>query len=66
MQEVRLDLATYDELQDSVRTKTARIDALEHELAKMKKNHEYEIETMSKEGSLHKFQEAFSFPIYSF
>lgn len=52
MQEVRLDLATYDELQDSVRTKTARIDALEHELAKMKENHEYEIETMSKEGKV--------------
>ena len=52
MQEVRLDLATYDELQDSVRTKTARIDALEHELAKVKDDHEEEIEKMAKEGKV--------------
>lgn len=52
MQEVRLDLATYDELQDSVRTKTARIDALEHELAKVKEDHEAEIEKMAKEGKV--------------
>lgn len=52
MQEVRLDLATYDELQDSVRTKTARIDALEHELAKVKEDYEAEIEKMAKEGKV--------------
>ena len=52
MQEVRLDLATYNELQDSVRTKTARIDALEHELAKVKEDHESEIEKMSKQGKV--------------
>lgn len=52
MQEVRLDLATYDELQDSVRTKAARIDALEHELAKVKEDHEAEIEKLTKEGKV--------------
>lgn len=52
MQEVRLDLATYNELQDSVRTKTARIDALEHELAKVKEDHEAEIEKMAKQGKV--------------
>ncbi len=52
MQEVRLDLATYDELQDSVRTKTARIDALEHELAKVKEDHEAEIEKLTKQGKV--------------
>ena len=52
MQEVRLELATYNELQDSVRTKTARIDALEHELAKVKEDHEEEIEKMAKEGKV--------------
>jgi len=39
-------------LQDSVRTKTARIDALEHELAKVKEDHEAEIEKMAKEGKV--------------
>lgn len=52
MQEVRLDLATYNELQDSVRTKTARIDALEHELAKVKEDHEAEIEKLTKQGKV--------------
>lgn len=52
MQEVRLDLATYDELKDSVRTKTARIDALEHELAKVKEDHEAEIEKLTKQGKV--------------
>ena len=45
MQEVRLDLATYDELQDSVRKKTA----LEHELVKVKEAHEAEIEKLVNE-----------------
>lgn len=35
-----------------VRLKTERINALEHELAKVKENHEYEIETMAKEGKV--------------
>lgn len=52
MQEVRLDLATYDELKYSVRTKTARIDALEHELAKVKEDHEAEIEKLTKQGKV--------------
>lgn len=52
MQEVRLELTTYDELQMIVRLKTERINALEHELAKVKENHEDEIETMAKEGKV--------------
>lgn len=36
MQEVRLELATYDELNDRIRTSNARIDALEQELIKVK------------------------------
>lgn len=50
MKEVRLELATYDELQMRVRSKTERINALEHELAEEKENHEAEIETMAKGG----------------
>ena len=52
MQEVRLNLATYDELLDNVRTKSARIVALEHELAKVKEDHEAEIEKLTKEGKV--------------
>lgn len=52
MQEVRLELATYDELQKKVHTKTERINALEQELAEVKENHEAEIETMAKEGKV--------------
>ena len=52
MQEVRIELATYDELQKKVHTKTERINALEHELAKVKENHEAEIEMMAKEGKV--------------
>ena len=52
MEEVRLELATYDELQVRIRTKTARIDALEHELAKVKEDHESEIEKLTKQGKV--------------
>ena len=52
MQEVRLDLATHDELQDKVRTRNARIDALEQELAQVKEDHEAEIEKMAHEGKV--------------
>ena len=52
MQEVRIELATYDELQKKVHTKTERINALEHELAEVKENHEAEIEMMAKEGKV--------------
>ena len=52
MQEVRLELATYDELQDKVRIKNDRINALENELAKVKEDHEAEIEKMAKEGKV--------------
>lgn len=52
MQEVRLELTTYDKLQMIVRLKTERINALEHELAKVKENHEDEIEMMAKEGKV--------------
>ena len=52
MQEVRIELSTYDELQKKVHTKTQRINALEHELAEVKENHEAEIEMMAKEGKV--------------
>lgn len=52
MQEVRLELATYDELQKKVHTKTERINALEHELAKVKEDHEAEIEKLTKQGKV--------------
>lgn len=52
MQEVRLELTTYNELQDKVRTKNDRINALESELAKVKEDHEAEIEKMTKEGKV--------------
>ena len=45
-------MATYDELLDNVRTKSARIVALEHELAKVKEDHEAEIEKLTKEGKV--------------
>jgi len=52
MQEVRLELTTYDALQSSISSKSARIDALEQELAKVKEDHEAEIEKMAKEGKV--------------
>lgn len=52
MQEVRLELATYNELQDKIRTKNDRINALENELAKVKEDHEAEIEKMAKDGKV--------------
>lgn len=52
MNEVRLDLAQYDELQYSVRSKTKRIDALEHELAKVKEDYEAEIEKLTEQGKV--------------
>lgn len=45
-------MVTYDWLQDSVRTKKSRIDALEHELAKSKEDHEAEIEKLTKQGKV--------------
>ena len=51
-QEVRLDLVTYDALQHSIQSKTERIDALERELAKVKEDHEAEIEKLTKQGKV--------------
>lgn len=52
MQEVRLELATYDELQYTIRTKNERIIALKNELERVEKDHESEIEKMAKEGKV--------------
>lgn len=52
MQEVRLELATYNALQDNIRTKSDLIDTLYSELAKVKKNHKDEIEKMANEGKV--------------
>ena len=52
MQEVRLDLSNYDALQNSIRSKNARIDALEQEIEKIKKDHEEEISLMASEGKV--------------
>lgn len=52
MLEVRLDSATYKEYLDRDLTKTARIDALEHELAKVKEDHDAEIEKLTKQGKV--------------
>lgn len=52
MQEVRLDLTTYDELKNRVRTRNARINALEKELQNIKDDHEEEIDKMVKEGKV--------------
>ena len=52
MQEVRLELATYNALQDNIRTKSDLIDSLYSELAKVKKNHKDEIEKMANEGKV--------------
>lgn len=52
MQEVRLDLPTYDELKNIVRTRNARINALEKELQNIKDDHEEEIDKMVKEGKV--------------
>lgn len=51
-QEVRLDLVTYDALQHSIQSKTERINALERELAKVKEDHEAEIEKLTKQGKV--------------
>lgn len=50
MEEVILDLSTYNELQNRLRTKTSRIDELEHELAKVNEDHEAEFEEHFKQG----------------
>lgn len=52
MQEVRLDLVTYDALQRSIQSMTERINALEQELAKVKEDHEAEIDKLVKEGKV--------------
>lgn len=52
MQEVRLELTTYDALQSTIQNKGARIDALEQYLAKVKEDHEVEIEKMANEGKV--------------
>lgn len=51
-QEVRLDLVTYDALQHSIQSKAERINALERELAKVKEDHEAEIEKLTKQGKV--------------
>lgn len=52
MQEVRLELTTYDSLQNSINKKSARIEALELELFKVKEEHEAEIKKMAMEGKV--------------
>ena len=52
MNEVRLDLVQYDDLNNRIRTKTERINALEQELSKLKEDHEAEIDKLVKEGKV--------------
>ena len=52
MNEVRLSTEKYDALQHSIQTKAAKIDALEAEIAKLKSEHEAEIERLVKDGKV--------------
>ncbi len=52
MDEVMLKLAHYDYLNNRIRTKTERINALEQELSKQKEDHEAEIDKLVKEGKV--------------
>lgn len=52
MNEVRLSTEKYDALQHSIQAKAAKIDALEAEIAKLKSEHEAEIERLAKEGKV--------------
>ena len=52
MNEVRLDLAQYDDLNNRIRTKTERINALEQELSNLKESHKEEIEKLVEEGKV--------------
>jgi hypothetical protein len=52
MNEVRLSTEKYDALQQSIQAKAAKIDALETEIAKLKSEHEAEIERLAKEGKV--------------
>ena len=52
MNEVRLSTEKYDALQHSIQAKAAKIDALEAEIAKLKSEHEAEIEKLTKEGKV--------------
>ena len=52
MQEVRMDLSHYDDLQSRIRAKADRVNALEQEIEKLKNDHEQEIESLTKLGKV--------------
>ncbi len=60
MNEVRLSTEKYDALQHSIQTKAAKIDALEAEIAKLKSEHEAEIERLAKEGKVRVIEKPYS------
>lgn len=60
MNEVRLDLKSYNELKSSNLAKAERIDALEHELERVKSNHEEELDALAKEGKVRIVEKPFA------
>lgn len=52
MQEVRMYLSHYDDLQSRIRAKADRVNALEQEIEKLKNDHEQEIESLTKLGKV--------------
>lgn len=52
MNEVRVNIERYDALQHSIQAKAAKINALEALIAKLKSDHEAEIEKLTKEGKV--------------
>ena len=60
MNEVRLSTEKYDALQHYIQAKEAKIDALEAEIAKLKSEHEAEIERLAKEGKVRVIEKPYS------
>lgn len=60
MNEVRLSTEKYDALQRFIQAKAARIDALEAEIAKLKSDHETELEELAKKEKVRIIKKPYS------